>query len=140
MCCRVPLPGTLVRMPSAFGEFLVSQTLTVAQNGRSSPAQHRFECAEAVVRASRGALARVHRELRVLGHDDARRELRSGIRTRRQPQTGRGGRSRKEGCGTGDQDRGGGKSWHYAWYIGPTWASLERGRLEFVMNSRLARS
>src|SRR3954447_11329550 len=50
MCCRVPLPGTLVRMPSAFGEFLVSQTLTVAQNGLSSPASDRFECAEAVAK------------------------------------------------------------------------------------------
>jgi hypothetical protein len=29
-----PLPGTLVRTPSAFGDFAVSQTFTVAQNGR----------------------------------------------------------------------------------------------------------
>src|SRR3954454_2538073 len=50
MCCRVPLPGTLVRMPRAFGEFFVSQTLTVAQKGRPSPASERFECAEAVAK------------------------------------------------------------------------------------------
>jgi hypothetical protein len=30
-----PLPGTLARMPSAFGEVAVSQMLTVAQKGRS---------------------------------------------------------------------------------------------------------
>src|ERR671924_1455206 len=30
----VPLPGTLVRTPSALGDFSVSQTLTVAQKGR----------------------------------------------------------------------------------------------------------
>ena len=29
-----PLPGTLVRTPSAFGDFAVSQTFTVAQKGR----------------------------------------------------------------------------------------------------------
>jgi hypothetical protein len=31
-----PLPGTLVRTPRAFGDFLVSQMFTVAQNGLSS--------------------------------------------------------------------------------------------------------
>src|SRR5215212_6804284 len=50
MRCRVPLPGTLVRMPSAFGESFVSQTLTVAQNGWP-PASERFECADAATRS-----------------------------------------------------------------------------------------
>ncbi len=90
--------------------------------------------------AAYGALPRVGRELRIVGHDHAGRELRGGVRTGRKPETGSSGRRRKEGCGARNQDRGGGKSWHYAWYIGPTWASLERGRLEFVMNTTLARS
>ena len=45
-----------------------------------------------------------------------------GIRARRAGRSGSGGRRRDEGGGAGDQDRGGGKSWHYACYIGPTCA------------------
>ena len=59
----------------------------------------------------------------MLGHDHARRELRGGLSAPGgQAQLGSGGPRRKEGCGAGDQDRGGGKSWHYAWYIGPIWS------------------
>ena len=53
---REPLPGTLVRTPSAFGDFAVSQTFTVAQKGRwRFPASERFgfERAEAARQATR---------------------------------------------------------------------------------------
>ncbi len=85
------------------------------------------------------ALAPLGAQRRVFRDDDAGRELRRRV--------GSGGeiggerrRHRQEGGGAGDQNRWGGKSWHYACYIGYASASLERGRLEFVMNSRPARS
>jgi RNA polymerase sigma factor (sigma-70 family) len=51
-----------------------------------------------------------------------------------------GGTSREEGCGAGEQNRRGGKSSHYAWYIGPWGDPLERGTLKFVMDTSPARS
>ena len=51
-----------------------------------------------------------------------------------------GGARREEASGAGEQNRGGGKSSHYASYIGPCAYPLERGTLKFVMDTSPART
>jgi RNA polymerase sigma-70 factor, ECF subfamily len=79
-------------------------------------------------------------EGRALGHDHARRELWGLVSARWEAQFGIGGTRREEGCGAGEQNRGGGKSSHYASYIGPCGEPLEHGTLKFVMDTSPART
>ena len=77
---------------------------------------------------------------RKLSNHNAGRELRRLVGSRGQAQLGIGRTRREEGCGAGEQNRGGGKSSHYGSYIGPYGDPLERGTLKFVMDTSPART
>src|SRR5829696_2194633 len=83
------------------------------------------------------SLSGLGRQRRVFGHDQAGRQVGRTVGAGRKLQLRGSGRRRKEGCGACEQNRWGGKSWHYAWYIGAFAHPLERGRLKFVMDTTL---